>query len=87
MKISRVAYVAILAAAFAGGCQKGSKANTKETAAAPVNSVCPISGNPIDASVTTEYKDQAVAFCCDMCPAKWEKLSDAEKDAALAKAK
>ena len=57
-----------------------------------VNNKCPIMGttiNPADVTedLTREYKGQKVAFCCKMCPAEWDKLSDAEKDAKLAKVK
>ena len=36
-------------------------------------------------SLTREYKGQKVALCCAGCPSEWDKLSDAEKDAKLAK--
>jgi len=50
------------------------------------NTKCPIMGGAIDPakvpeSLTRVYKGQKVAFCCGMCPAKWDKLTDAEKDA------
>ena len=53
---------------------------------------CPIMGSPINPDKVTknlvcDYKSQKVAFCCGGCPATWDKLTDAEKDAKLAKAK
>ena len=56
------------------------------------NVSCPIMGSPIDPNkvpqnLTCEYKGQKVAFCCGGCPTTWDKLSDAEKDAKLAKVK
>ncbi len=56
------------------------------------NSLCPILRAPIEPDKVTEdlireYKGQKVAFCCKGCPAKWDKLTDAEKDSKLAKAK
>jgi len=36
-------------------------------------------------SLTRTHKGNKVAFCCAGCPATWDKLSDAEKDAKLAK--
>lgn len=33
----------------------------------PVNSKCPVSGEPIDANVTLEYEGKLVAFCCEAC--------------------
>ena len=57
-----------------------------------VNSKCPIWGTRIEPDKVTEdlireYKGQKVAFCCKDCPSLWDKLSDAEKDAKLSKAK
>ncbi len=57
-----------------------------------VNSKCPIWGAPIEPDKVTkdlvrEYKGQKVAFCCKECPPEWDKLTDAEKDAKLAKTK
>lgn len=53
--------------------------------AAPVNERCPIMGGAVKASLTRVYKGQTVAFCCGGCPAQWDKLSDADKEARLAK--
>ena len=55
-----------------------------------VNNKCPIMGttiNPADVTedLIREYKGQKVAFCCQMCPTQWDKLSDSEKEAKLAK--
>ncbi len=57
-----------------------------------VNSKCPIWEIPIEPDKVTkdlirDYKGQKVAFCCADCPPKWDKLSDAQRDAKLAKAK
>lgn len=57
-----------------------------------VNSKCPLMDSPINPDKVTknlirEYKGQKVAFCCSKCLPKWDKLTDAEKDAKLAKAK
>lgn len=56
------------------------------------NAVCPIMGSPINPErvtkeLTREYKGQKVAFCCAGCPATWDKLTDLQKQAKLAKAK
>ncbi|HEC61225.1 MAG TPA: hypothetical protein ENI27_03110 [bacterium] len=53
---------------------------------------CPFMGSPINPGKVTknlirEYKGQKIAFCCAKCPAKWDKLTDNEKDAKLAEAK
>lgn len=57
-----------------------------------VNNRCPIMGSPINPDKVTndlirEYKGQKVAFCCAGCPSTWDKLTDAEKNAKLAKVK
>jgi hypothetical protein len=59
---------------------------------AVVNSKCPITGGALSQdgvveSLTRDYKGQKIGFCCDGCPAEWDKLSDADKDAELAKIK
>jgi hypothetical protein len=51
---------------------------------------CPIMDGPIVAEkvtkkLTREYKGRKIAFCCAGCPSAWDKLSDAKKDAKLAK--
>lgn len=56
------------------------------------NNLCPIMGAPIRAervtkNLTRDYKGQKIAFCCAGCPATWDKLSDTQKLAKLAKAK
>jgi len=56
------------------------------------NDRCPILGTPIDPDKVPEnlirdYKGQKVAFCCAGCPEEWDKLTDAQKQAKLAKVK
>ncbi len=84
----------VLLAVLAVGCEKGTdkpaESATAQKTAEFVNDRCPIIDSPIDFanvpdSLTREYKGKKVAFCCAGCPAAWDKLSDAEKDAALAK--
>ena len=70
------------------GCKEKGKTTTPTLF---VNQHCPITGEAIDpssvpASLIREYKGQKVAFCCATCPPAWDKLTDAEKDAKLAKA-
>jgi hypothetical protein len=59
---------------------------------AVVNTKCPITGGALSSdgvaeNLTRDYKGQKIGFCCDGCPAEWDKLTDAAKDAELAKAK
>ncbi len=57
-----------------------------------VNKVCPIvngdaiPGRMADERCVVEWKGKKVGMCCPGCMPKWSKLSDAQKDAALAKA-
>lgn len=52
-----------------------------------VNAYCPIMlDDPVDPEVFTDYKGQRVGFCCKGCLPKWEALTNAQKDAALATA-
>lgn len=45
----------------------------KKTAEAPINALCPVSGKPVDASKTTQFEGQRIAFCCDQCKAAFDK--------------
>lgn len=56
------------------------------------NTVCPIMGSKFDASklpasLIREFNGQKVGFCCAGCPAQWDKLSKAQKQSKLTKAK
>ena len=56
------------------------------------NTRCPIMGSPINPdkvakNLIRDYKGGKIALCCGGCPATWDKLTDAEKDAKLAKVK
>lgn len=47
----------------------------KKPAAAPAaaaNEKCPVSGQPVDASVTVAFEGKTVGFCCDNCKGKFE---------------
>ncbi|MGD9688703.1 MAG: hypothetical protein AB7K52_02920 [Phycisphaerales bacterium] len=57
-----------------------------------VNRVCPvvqgdaIPGGWAKKELVVEWRGQSVAFCCAGCKPRWAKMTDAQKDAALAKA-
>lgn len=53
-----------------------------------VNTLCVmVNEDPVDPAVKTiTFKGQEVGFCCQGCVPKWEKLTDDQKAAALAKA-
>ena len=40
-------------------------------AAAEINTVCPISGKPVDPKITTSYEGRTYAFAQEACRAKW----------------
>ena len=46
---------------------------TKEPAAKPINTNCPVSGKPVDLTQTVQYEGKLVAFCCEKCKASFEK--------------
>ena len=39
--------------------------------AAEINTICPISGKPVDPKITTSYEERTYAFAEDACRAKW----------------
>ena len=51
-----------------------------------VNKMCAVENDdPVNPKITpVVWKGQKVGFCCDGCKPKWAKMTDAEKDAALA---
>lgn len=80
-----------LAACNCGSNEKGeNEAMCKEVnpgAVTSVNHYCVInSSDPVNPKLNKEYKGQQVGFCCKGCYKKWDAMSDAEKDAALAAA-
>ncbi|MCE5327022.1 MAG: hypothetical protein LLG01_11485 [Planctomycetaceae bacterium] len=75
-----------------GACKPKEGATPTEAKSAFANTKCPMMGSKIDASkvtpaLTREFKGQKVAFCCGGCPAAWDKLTDAQKQAKLDAAK
>ena len=51
------------------------------------NATCPVMGGSISDKVpTVEWRGHRVGFCCTSCVAKWNAMSESEKDAAWAKA-
>jgi YHS domain-containing protein len=43
------------------------------TQTALVNTVCPVSGKPVDSTQTVEYLGKRIGFCCDKCLASFQK--------------
>jgi hypothetical protein len=82
MTFARVA-VAFAALSLFGGCAQ-QKQDAKSDGM--INSVCVVSGEALDAdSPTVDYMGNKVGFCCDKCVAKWEKMDDSARKAAMAK--
>ena len=68
------------------------KAMTAKHSPKFVNARCPLMGSTIKPEKVTEaltrtFKGETVAFCCGGCPGAWDKLSEADKAAKLAKSK
>jgi hypothetical protein len=79
----------LLAIAGCASSNKPAAAAAAATTSKPVNKYCIIMDeHPVraDAQTTVMYKGQAVGFCCEDCIDGWQKMSDAQKDAALKKA-
>ncbi len=62
----------------------GVRASREAMRPAVVNTKCPIMGSTIDpdkvpANLYRVHKGTGIGFCCAGCPAKWDKLSNAEK--------
>ena len=70
------------------GVVVGCDSSTPDTALGdPVNDHCPIMGGEVTADGgQAVWNGQVIGFCCPECQPAWEKLSDEEKSAKLAKA-
>lgn len=80
---------------FTGGCSNKAPAEDesqckaiKPGAVTSVNKMCVIMNeDPVDPAVANaEWKGQKVGFCCKGCIPRWNKMTDEQKDGALAKA-
>ncbi len=70
----------------AADCKKPCCAKDAKTSAA-VNTKCPISGRPVNPNATLVSGGKTIAFCCNGCTGKWNKLSADEQAEKLAAAK
>ncbi len=57
----------------AGGCKKSEKRTSTQASIQTEQTVCPITGKPINKDVYTEYEGKKVYFCCPACKSKFEK--------------
>lgn len=86
MRYAAVTFVCVAVLGLAG-CATN-KSGSGSGAMGIVNTKCPMAAsNPAGSKVTREFKGEKVGFCCAGCAGKWDALSDADKAAALAKAK
>lgn len=83
MVVSLGACASNQAAAARPGC-KDPKGGTIITA----NEYCAVvNDDPVDPAVPfAEWKGQKIGFCCKGCLPKWNKMTDAEKDAGVSAA-
>ena len=51
----------------------------------PINSICPVGDEPIDARTRLVYKGKVIGFCCPGCDSAFAGWPEAEKDAWVAK--
>ncbi len=70
-----------------GECKMKGQATSADKAGV-VNATCPMMGSKIDPAKVTEpltrsFDGKQVGFCCGGCPAKWDALSDADRQAKL----
>ena len=73
----------LAAVAFvSSGCSKSEPAVI--VSSIPVNTVCPIMGGEVQSDGGSAiWNGTTVAFCCEGCAPKWDKLSDEDKAAKL----
>lgn len=54
-----------------GGGARGGVAG-EAVAKAPVNTVCPVTGAPVDARYLVEFEGRTIGFCCPNCPGAFQ---------------
>lgn len=64
----------------------GCASSNKTASAGALNAKCPFSGNAANAEIVSECKDGKVAFCCNGCKGKFDKMTDQAKAEMAAKA-
>jgi hypothetical protein len=75
-----------VASLVALGCESAPKTAEANTPPA-VNATCPVGGHEVEADAPrVAYKGSTIAFCCDHCETKFNKMTEAEKDEVLNKA-
>ena len=87
---SMLATLALSGATLAlAACQSGDKATTMPDSGASMgvlNDTCPVMGGGVDPEAeTASFHGYTIGFCCDGCKGKWDEMSDAAKQAFVAK--
>lgn len=91
MTKNRIASALIAASCLVlGACSSDSKTADagadKSMAATPVNTACPFSGKPVNASMgVVDYHGKNIGFCCNGCKDAFTKADDAKKSEMVAK--
>ena len=81
---------AALAVIILGSTHAARAEDESPTAKAPpakaANKLCPMTNEANgEESVTVEHRGRTITLCCRMCRGRWNKLTDAERDAKLAR--
>jgi YHS domain-containing protein len=63
----------LLATLFVAGCKCCGKKAEKSASIGMEQTVCPISGKPINKEISTTYKGKTVYFCSPGCKTEFEK--------------
>ena len=92
----RITLACMLAVGALSSCNCGDKKTDQKADAAGatakvvvVNTVCPVGGDEFGnaPSSTRTFKGTSIGFCCDHCTAKFDKMTDAEKENVINLAK
>ncbi len=76
----------VTAAAWAAQPEQPAVSAQAQPASKPINKLCPIMENEVDAEAPTrQFKGVTIGFCCPGCDRKWDRKSDEAKMALLTK--
>ncbi len=76
----------VSAAAWAAQPQPPAETAQAQPTLKPVNKLCPIMENEVDAEAPTrQFRGVTIGFCCPGCDRKWDRKSDEAKMALLTK--
>lgn len=92
MKLDRIivrscAGLVIAAGLFACASEKQEVKTPVAEAPVVMNTRCPFSTQAVNPEITADYHGKKVAFCCKGCWSRWEKATDEQRAAMMAKVK